>query len=661
MKNLLTLREFLHQSEIFESIYTIALKWEGLPRHTSTHAAGIVIADRPLVNNVPLQGDPSSIFLTQYPMDVLEELGLLKMDFLGLRNLTIIDRILKQIRKNRNGSILLSDIPLQDDQTFQMLSKGDTLGVFQLESSGMVSVLKRLKPTEFEDIVAVNALYRPGPMEQIPTYIERKHNRQSVDLLHPDLNSILEKTYGVIVYQEQIIQIASKFAGFTLGEADLLRRAVSKKKKEVLDQERDHFVGGAIQNGYEEQIAHRLYDLIVNFANYGFNRSHAVAYSLIAYQLAYLKTHFPTEFLASLLSSAIGNEDKLAAYVQEASKRGISILPPSIQQSEFGFTAKENGIQLSLAIIKGIGMSALREIIQTRQNKPFKDLFDLCIRLPEKLLNRKMLENLIFAGALDSFGQDRAILLASLDVALDHAELVRPVEGELGLFSDEDILMPKPMYIQVDKMRSIDKLSYEKETTGLFLSDHPVSSYQEYWDRMKLPSLASSLLQKGRVKVAVYVNQSKVIRTKKGDAMAFLIISDSTKEIEATCFPTIYKRYTKLCKEGEILIVEGKIEERQGKQQLIVEQMTSVEEAVALTKNGDKKLYIKIPIELHSNEFLNSLRWILKKHRGYSWVILAYERDHKTVQLSEDDRVLANEELISELRKLVGETNVVLK
>jgi DNA polymerase-3 subunit alpha len=656
-----TLRNLIHQSEIHEALYAIALKWEGLPRHTSTHAAGVVIADRPLVNNVPLQGDPQSIFLTQYPMEVLEELGLLKMDFLGLRNLTILDRILKQIRRKRNGSIHLSDIPLQDEKTFEMLSKGDTLGVFQLESSGMVSVLKRLKPTEFEDIVAVNALYRPGPMEQIPTYIERKHHRQSVELIHPDLENILKKTYGVIVYQEQIIQIASKFAGFTLGEADLLRRAVSKKKKEVLDQEREHFVAGALHKGYEEQTAHRLYDLIVSFANYGFNRSHAVAYSMIAYQLAYLKTHFPTEFLASLLSSAMGNEDKLAIYVQEASKMGIAILPPSIQQNDYGFIAEEEGIRLSLAIIKGVGMSALRELIQTRQNKPFEDLFDLCIRLPEKLLNRKLLENLIFAGALDSFGQDRAVLLASLDVAFDHAELVRPVDGELVLFSDDDVLMPKPMYVQVDKMTAIDKLSYEKETTGLFLSNHPVSAYQELWDRMQIHSLATNLIQKGKIKVAIYVNQSKVIRTKKGEAMAFLVLSDSTNEIEATCFPTIYKRYTKWCKEGEILIVEGKIDERQGKLQLIVERITPLDDAIALAKDADKKLYIKIPKELHSNENLVSLREILRKHHGYTSVILAYEKEHNTVQLSKDDSVLASEELLLSIRKLVGDTNVVLK
>ena len=374
---------------------------EGIPRHVSTHAAGVVISKEPLVNLIPIQEGHAGVYLTQYTMDILEEIGLLKMDFLGLRNLSLIERILTNISKGTKKVINLSHIPLNDEKTFQLLSKGDTTGVFQLESDGMRNVLKRLKPNEFEDIVAVNALFRPGPMENIPTYIDRKHGREKVYYPHPDLEPILKNTYGVIVYQEQIMQIASKMARFSLGEADLLRRAVSKKKRDVLDRERKHFVTGAINNGYDQSTANEIYDLIVRFANYGFNRSHAVAYSVIAYQLAYLKAHYPLYFLSALLTSAIGNEDKISQYIREAKQMGLTILPPSINKSYFPFTVEKGAIRYSLAAIKGIGVAGLKDILDVRSSKPFSDLFDFCLRTVYKSINRNVLEGLIFAGAFD--------------------------------------------------------------------------------------------------------------------------------------------------------------------------------------------------------------------------------------------------------------------
>ena len=355
LKESASLKNFVNESSQNRQLFETALRLEGLPRHISTHAAGVVISEQPLVEVIPIQNGHDQIFLTQYSMEYLEELGLLKIDFLGLRNLSLIESILKSIFRKTGKQLDIKTIPMDDPSTYQLISSGQTTGLFQLESEGMRNVLKRLQPNRFEDIVAVNALYRPGPMENIPHFIDRKHGREKVVYPHPNLKPILENTYGVIVYQEQIMQIAATMAGFTLGEADLLRRAVSKKQREVLDQERAHFISGAEQKGYERVTANQIYDLIVRFANYGFNRSHAVAYSFISYQLAYLKAHYSVHFMASILTSASGNEGKIAQYIRELNLMNVSVLPPSINRSGYTFLAEEEAIRFSLSAIKGVG------------------------------------------------------------------------------------------------------------------------------------------------------------------------------------------------------------------------------------------------------------------------------------------------------------------
>ncbi len=364
-----SLREFIQGNLLHERVFEIAKRVEGLPRHTSIHAAGVIMSQEPLTGSVAIQEGHNDVYVTQYPADALEELGLLKMDFLGLRNLTLLENIIKFIVQKTGKEIDIRNLPLQDEKTFQLLGRGDTTGVFQLESSGMRNVLRGLKPNEFEDIVAVNSLYRPGPMEQIPTFIESKHGKRKIEYLHPDLKPILERTYGVIVYQEQIMQIASKLAGFSLGEADLLRRAVSKKNRDILDQERKHFVQGCLQNGYDETSAEKIYDLIVRFANYGFNRSHAVAYSMIGYQLAYLKANYTLEFMTALLSSAIGNEDKIVQYIRETKRKGFHVLPPSLQRSGYNFQIEGNAIRYSLLSIRNIGMATVTALLEEREKK----------------------------------------------------------------------------------------------------------------------------------------------------------------------------------------------------------------------------------------------------------------------------------------------------
>ncbi|MGG1629733.1 DNA polymerase III subunit alpha [Rossellomorea sp. NRS-1567] len=653
-------REFVTSSDHYKKLFQTALKLEGLPRHTSTHAAGVVMSEAPLVQWVPIQGSSSGIHLTQFSMDILEEIGLLKMDFLGLRNLSILERIVKKVQMGTHKSFSIESIPMNDPKTFELLSKGLTNGIFQLESEGMRNVLKRLKPNSFEDIVAVNALYRPGPMENIPTYIKRKHGVEKVDYPLPDLKPILEMTYGVIVYQEQIMQIASKMAGFSLGEADLLRRAVSKKKKDVLDQEREHFVSGSKRKGYTEEVAHTIYDLIVRFADYGFNRSHAVAYSMIAYQLAYLKAHYPAFFLSSLLTSVVGNETKVAQYIREAKLYDIEILPPSINTSQFVFTVEgKNRIRYSLGAIKGIGAAALKEIIRARKEKPFQDLFDFCMRVSSKTINRKILENLVLSGAFDEFEMDRATLLASLDVAAQHAELVNP-EGDHDLFHEEEAFLLKPKHVEVEDMTIDTKLQFEKQVLGLYLSDHPVSSYRHLYDDLGLQQIAD--LQKGsKITFGGYITGVKSIRTKKGEVMAFLEIGDESGEIEAVVFPNVYRNHMTQLKEGNILLFGGNVEERNDKLQFIVNHVEAMEEVQARVKAGDQKLYLKIAMDQDEEACTQRIHQTINRFKGKNPVIVYYEREKKSVQLPDHLRVSPSQEALREMHRILGEANVILQ
>ncbi|MBS4222719.1 DNA polymerase III subunit alpha [Lederbergia citrea] len=654
-----SLRDFIGGSEKHQKLYETALKLEGLPRHTSTHAAGVVITEQPLIQLIPIQGGETGTYLTQFPMEDLEEIGLLKMDFLGLRNLSLLERVVKSIEIGTGNKIDLKKIPRKDEKSFAMLQRGETTGIFQLESEGMRKVLRELKPTEFEDIVAVNALFRPGPMENIPDYIARKHGKKTVEFSHPDLKAILQLTYGVIVYQEQIMQIASTMAGFSLGEADLLRRAVSKKKRDVLDHERKHFVNGALKKGYNEKVANETYDLIVRFANYGFNRSHAVAYSIISWELSFLKAQYPNYFMAALLTSAIGNEEKIAKYIAEAKHMGIDILPPSIQSSHFPFIAEKSGIRYSLAAIRGIGASTLRAIIEARKSRPFKDLFDFCMRVPQKAINRKVLESLVHSGAFDEFGYDRAVLLATIDVALEHAELMRPADADL--FEDEEMFQIKPKYIDVEPIGLADKLYFEKQATGIYISDHPVSSYVKTFQSAGVIPILELKPGQRNVASGVYIASVKTIRTKKGDVMAFVSVNDASGDIEGVVFPDIFRRFSAVCKEGEIVLITGNIENRDGHAQFIIQRIEAAEELEFKRKSEKVTLYLKIPIEMHNRERLLQLREILSKYTGTTAVVLHYESNKQTIKLSNKDRIDPSAECLGDLAKLLGEVNVILK
>ncbi|MEH7373815.1 DNA polymerase III subunit alpha [Neobacillus drentensis] len=654
------LRKFIKDSPMNQRLFETALKLEGLPRHTSTHAAGVVISEKQLIDLIPIQRGSNHVYLTQFSMEHLEEIGLLKMDFLGLRNLTLIDSILSSIYRKTGKKVNINSIPLEDTVTFNLLAGGETTGIFQLESEGMRKVLTRLKPSRFEDIVAVNALYRPGPMENIPLFIDRKHRVKKVEYPHPDLQPILENTYGVIVYQEQIMQIASKMAGFSLGEADLLRRAVGKKKKDILDKERSHFVQGALRKGYDQTLANDIYDLIVRFANYGFNRSHAVAYSMIAYQLAFLKANYPVYFMAGLLTSAIGNDTKIAQYIMETKQKEIKILPPSINNSGYSFQVEHEGIRYSLAAIKSVGAAALKEIFQARKKKRFVDLFDFCIRVSSKAINRKTLEFLVHSGCFDEFGEDRAVLLASLDVAMEHAQIFKPSENnQFDLFEEEFI--PKPNYMQVDPISLENKLTFEKEALGFYLSDHPVSIYEEQLKHAGAHALFGTKNQTQRISSGVYITSMKSIRTRKGDSMAFLTVSDASGEMEAVAFPNVYKKYSHLLGHGKFLLIEGKIEEREGKQQFIIQQVSNLEEWLQTKTVKQSVLYLKIVEDKQDESSLQQLNQLLKENQGTAAVILHYEKNRKTIRLGSENNINPTPELLQLLRNVLGPKNVVLK
>lgn len=659
MKESSTLQQLVASSDQYKRIFDTACKLEGLPRHTSTHAAGVVLSEQPLVDIIPIQAGHDGVYLTQYSMEYLEEFGLLKMDFLGLRNLTLLTSIMDSVNRATKQKISIHDIPMNDTSVFQLLGNGKTTGIFQLESDGMRNVLMKLKPTEFEDIVAVNALYRPGPMDNIPLYIKRKHGNEKIDYYHEDLKPILENTYGVIVYQEQIMQIASKMAGFSLGEADILRRAVSKKQKSVLDKERIHFVNGAKSRGYQEQKANEIYELIVRFADYGFNRSHAVAYSMIAYQLAYLKAKFPTYFMASLLTSAIGNEAKILQYIQELKTMNINISAPSINRSYYFFAVEKDQILYSLASIKGVGSTVLKEIIRARSKSKFEDIFDFCIRVSPKIVNRKVLEALIHSGSFDEFGVDRATLLATIDVAMQHAQLVHPDDlDQDDLFGEDDFFF-KPKYVEVDDMKTEEKLALEKSVMGLYLSDHPVSAYYKYFSSLGVHSL-SSIKKGSKANVVVYAGDCNVIRTKKGEQMAFLKISDQSGDMDAVVFPTIFKKVSSLLTSDEILYVEGKVEERNGKNQFNVSNVSEMSDIVQTILTNEHKLFIRICPEQDREQTKDILLSIIKKNPGNTPVIIHYEQSSKTIQLSEELFIAPTSEFMEQLTNLLGEKNVIL-
>lgn len=657
------LREQIQNDEKIKELFQIAMEIEGLPRHTSIHAAGIVMSDTPLTNVVPLQEGNDDMYLTQFPMGDLEEVGLLKMDFLGLRNLSFIERILNLIHLHRNKKIDLSAIPFHDQKTYELLGKGETSGVFQLESSGMKSVLRRLKPTEFEDIVAVNALYRPGPMENIPQYIKRKHQEEEVYYPHEALKGILEPTYGVIIYQEQIMQIASLMAGFSIGEADILRRAISKKKREILEELRNEFINGALNQGYRKNDAMLVYDLILRFADYGFPRSHAVAYSIIAYHLAYLKANYLLEFMCALMNGVTHHHEKLNEYVTEARRLGIKVHPPSISESERDCVVKNGEIWLGLSIVKNVGIQTVDVIIRERSRKSFTSLFDLCARISSKLLPKRSIDALIVAGALDGLHHDRAQLLASVEIALEYGNKVEEREERMQtqLFIEE---IETPDYVSVPPLSEEEQLNFEKQVLGFYASGHPIEGELQlvtHYQRTPIVELFTKQ-ENSVVRIAGMIEDIKVILTRKKQQMAFVTVSDETGEVEMTVFPEAYQENRLKLQKGELVFLEGKVHSHDSRKSFILEKCTTI--PILRKKYNEKKgpkLYLKITYAVERSNGLEQLKKLLEQSPGNIPVILVYERTNQALKLSDMWNVSGEQAMIEKLQAVLGKRNVYLQ
>lgn len=656
------LLNYIKQQDHLKDFFKVASVIEGLPRNMSTHAAGVVIHDHKLVESIPLMADAAGNLLTQFAMGDLERLGLLKMDFLGLRNLTTIERIIKMINRHEGETVNLDRIPLDDQETYTLFQAGQTNGVFQFESQGMKNVLKKLKPTEFEDVVAVNALYRPGPMEFIDTYIKRKHNKEKVTYLHPDLEPILAPTYGVLVYQEQIMQLAHQFAGLSLGKADILRRAVSKKDRAELEELKDEFIKGCLKNGYDEKIAQEIFSLILRFANYGFNRSHAVSYSLIAFYLAYFKANYPVYFITELLNTTAGEQAKTAAYIKEAKQDRIKLLAPSINVSHYYYQPDQGQIRMGLSSIKGLSYTIAQEIIQVRKDGRFKSLFDFCLRVPLNIINRSMVEKLILAGAFDEFGVERASLLASIDQAMEQGELFGDLGDQKSLFGDS--LNLEDHYQEVEPFDLLEKLSYEKELLGLYVSDHPLEVNRQTLRTKGMMDLVYFYQQKQvkNVSFAVIVQTIKAIRTKRGDSMAFVQFSDENMEVEGVVFPDLYRQVKPWLDEQQFVRINGKKEWRQGKEQIIVESMEPLDLTALVTDIEPKqRLFIRIAESKLINSAIETIEALATQYPGTIPVLIHQADTNKTFLLAESYYLNDYSRVINTLKKKFGSENVVLK
>ena len=647
----------LYRDQRYKQLLDGSMALEGMPRHASTHAAGVVISPTPLVNHVPLQKTPDGITVTQFPMGTLEKLGLLKMDFLGLKTLTIIGEALENIYKRTGKRLVIDEIPLDDPKTFELLSQGETSGIFQLESAGMRGVLRDLQPNKFEDIIAVVALYRPGPMEQIPVFVNSKHGREPINYLHPVLEPILEETYGVIVYQEQIIEIAARMAGFTLGQADLLRRAIGKKKKEILDQQREVFINGCRNKGFSKELARDIYDLILKFASYGFNKSHAAAYAMIAYQTAYLKANYPVEFMAALLTGYHANSDKVALYIADCRRQNIQVLPPDINESETNFTVVgENRIRFGLAAVKNVGLGAIESILEVRRERPFISLLDFATRVDSRLCNRKVVESLIKCGAFDSLCGSRAACLAGLDEVMARGQTAQRERenGQLSMFS----LMDRESRVEqlVDRLPDIPEFSYkerlalEKEMLGMYITGHPLEQYRPLLERMKRLTRCAELGELGDgkpVTVGGIVAAMRTIYTKKGLPMAFLTLEDLTGSVEVIVFSDLYQRRSELIQEDNLLIIKGKTDLKEEENAKIIA------EAISALPREPKQMYLKVRAG-QPMESLLDLKRVLQEHRGGMPVYLYFENKKKMILLSEDYWVEDNPALQEKLLKLLG-------
>ncbi|MEW6723454.1 MAG: DNA polymerase III subunit alpha [Bacillota bacterium] len=699
------LRELYDSDHEVHRLIDLARRVEGMPRHASVHAAGVVISPEPVAHHVPLARTSDGAVVTQFAMDTIKDLGLLKMDFLGLRTLTVIADAIELIEANRGERVDIEQIPRDDPAVFEMLSSGDALGVFQLESSGMTDLLKRIKPDRFTDISAVVALFRPGPLQsgQAEQYVRRKNGQEKVEFWHPLLEPYLRDTYGVLVYQEQVMQVGRALAGFSLGQADLMRRAISKKKPEIMEAQRESFLEGARRtSGLEPAEANRIFDQLCHYSGYTFNISHTAPYALLAYQTAYLKAHYPVEYMAALLTSIMGSSDRVAEYTEGCRRQGIAILPPDINHSLGKFTVEGNAIRFGLGAVKNVGLGAVEAIISERQkNGPFRSLRDFCTRVDLRHLNRRALEGLIRCGAFASLGARRSQLVAILDQTLDLVAQQQRLreQGQISLFdlavdglnNDVDDRLPNLAEYPPDQL-----LAMEKETLGIYLSGHPLAQHEEELRRRtnctttRLPEMRDG----ADVVLGGLIIGRKRITTRSNEPMAFLTLEDVVGQVEVVVFPKTYSRCLDTIESDGPVLVFGRLNHQDEEVKILAERLELLGQA-GRARGGDgpddgrlelgdaaddlpggptangagysaggngwsepegEKLYLKVEEERHLQKVLD----LVSFHHGSTPVVILKAWKNKVLRTNPDYWAELNAELLERLRDLLGEASVVV-
>ena len=693
------LHEMYEQDETLKRLIDVARALEGMPRHASTHAAGVVITEKPVYEYVPLAKNDEAV-VCQYPMTTLEELGLLKMDFLALRNLTVLDDAVKLVQRDEPG-FRIEDVPEDDGETYEMLAQGRTSGVFQLESTGMTGVCVGLKPKSIEDITALIALYRPGPMDSIPRFLECSVHPEKVSYKHELLRPILSVTYGCIVYQEQVIEIFRRLAGFSLGQADMIRRAMSKKKHKVIDAERVAFIHGdpargipgAVANGVSESVANSIYDEILDFASYAFNKAHAVCYAIVAYRTAYMKRHHPQQYMAALLTSVLDNSNKVAEYIAECRELGIKLLPPDVNESGANFTVAGENLRYGLVAIKGIGWGAINGLVAERESGGlFKSFEDFCRRMSGRELNRRAVENLIKAGAFDSMGYKRRALVQICGAVIDSiSQAARDnISGQIDLFGDPDeggearpVSIPIP---DIEEFSARERMAMEKETTGLYLTGHPMDEYRAAVKKIGASPIGAvmndfaaedgprSFADGQYITVAGVVAGARTRPTKNNSLMSYISLEDDTGAMEVIAFQRVLDQSSMFIKDNAALIVRGRISVRDEKEpQLMADTIRPIEEADSMkaaaarpdgapkpAPHGDdpaaqQKLWVKLPAA--DDPRIKRIELILTMFPGQQQMVIYCAREKRKLTA----RCIIHDSLVAELKEMLGEENVVVK
>jgi len=660
LKQSAQLRSALEGDQRFRDLMEVAMRLEGMARHASTHAAGVVISPVPLTDLLPVYKTNRDEITTQYDMKGLERLGLLKMDFLGLTTLTVLSDTVKLVAANRGVELHLDTLPLDDAASYQLFARADTTAIFQFESHGMRDILRRYQPTRLEDLTALNALYRPGPIQggMVDDFINRKHGKKKVTYDLPELREILEETYGVILYQEQVMQIANRVAGFSLGEADILRRAMGKKNREEMAAQREKFLSGCVANKVPPKKAERLFDLITEFAGYGFNKSHSCAYALLAYQTAWLKTHYPVEFMAALLTSETGNTEKVVKYIREARDMSITVLPPDVNSSDLFFTPVGEAIRFGLAAIKNVGENTVRGILEARERLGgFQSFFQFCDAIDTRLLNRRVLESLIKSGAMDSLGARRAQLFAVIDRALDRAQKFQRERStaQHGLFMGGNAVIeaPEPQLPDAEEWPEHELLAAEFATLGFYISGHPLAKHAARLKELKAIDLSAV---EGRrngedVTVAGIVVALRAMRSRKGDRWAILTLQDMTGVLEVLAFPEAFARLEPILKSDAPVLVRGRVNVEEAGTRL------SIQDARLLDKIAENSVWMRVRLDLGAIDegTLDRLQALFEKSPGPCAIAFdLLDPDGSVATLRSNQRVRLDDQLVDKVREMCG-------